>query len=131
MISKAFKIGEDCTDSSELVPRLDRWLASQLLKAMKGVPELQFRVQGYIEKCTREGQAPRGRVILSMISRHFDLDRTRGSLLTSQSIFQVELSGYSTANLREFSSRVMYVLNSIPQEDWPSRRMLGEWLFHR
>ena len=47
-ISKAFKIGEDCTDSSELVPRLDRWLASQLLKAMKGVPELQFRVQGYI-----------------------------------------------------------------------------------
>ena len=130
-ISKAFKIGEDCTDSSELVPRLDRWLASQLLKAMKGVPELQFRVQGYIEKCTREGQAPRGRVILSMISRHFDLDRTRGSLLTSQSIFQVELSGYSTANLREFSSRVMYVLNSIPQEDWPSRRMLGEWLFHR
>ena len=130
-ISKAFKIGEDCADSSELVPRLDRWLASQLLKAMKGVPELQFRVQGYIEKCTREGQAPRGRVILSMISRHFDLDRTRGSLLTSQSIFQVELSGYSTANLREFSSRVMYVLNSIPQEDWPSRRMLGEWLFHR
>ena len=130
-ISKAFTIGEDCTDSSELVPRLDRWLASQLLKAMKGVPELQFRVQGYIEKCTREGQAPRGRVILSMISRHFDLDRTRGSLLTSQSIFQVELSGYSTANLREFSSRVMYVLNSIPQEDWPSRRMLGEWLFHR
>ena len=130
-ISKAFKIGEDCTDSSELVPRLDRWLASQLLKAMKGVPELQFRVQGFIEKCTREGQAPRGRVILSMISRHFDLDRTRGSLLTSHSIFQVELSGYSTANLREFSSRVMYVLNSIPQEDWPSRRMLGEWLFHR
>ena len=130
-ISKAFKIGEDCTDSSELVPRLDRWLASQLLKAMKGVPELQFRVQGYIEKCTREGQAPRGRVILSMISRHFDLDRTPGSLLTSQSIFQVELSGYSTANLREFSSRVMYVLNSIPQEDWPSRGMLGEWLFHR
>ena len=130
-VSKAFKIGEDCTGSSELVPRLDRWLASQLLKAMKGVPELQFRVQGYIEKCTREGQAPRGRVILSMISRHFDLDRTRGSLLTSQSIFQVELSGYSTANVREFSSRVMYVLNSIPQEDWPSRRMLGEWLFHR
>ena len=84
---------------------------------MKGVPELQFRVQGYIEKCTREGQAPRGRVILSMISRHFDLDRTRGSLLTSQSIFQVELSGYSTANLREFSSRVMYVLNSIIEED--------------
>ena len=129
-IGKAFKIGEDLTDSSELVPRLDRWLASQLLKAMKGVPDLQFRVQGYIEGCTRESNAPRRRAILSMVSRHFDLDRTRGSLLTSQSIFQVELTGYSTANLREFASHIMYVSNSIPQEDWPSRRMLGEWLFH-
>ncbi len=53
-IGKPFKIGEDCTDTSELVPRLDRWLASQLLKSMKGVPELQFRIQGYIESCTRE-----------------------------------------------------------------------------
>ncbi len=55
----------------------------------------------------------------------------KGSLLTSQSVFQIELTGYSTANLREFASRTMYVLNSIPQEDWPGRRMLGEWLFHR
>ena len=46
-------------------------------------------------------------------------------------MFQFELTGYSTANLREFASRTMYVLNSIPQEDWPSPRMLGEWLFHR
>ena len=39
---------ELCAGSSEKVPRLDRWLASQLIKGLKGVPDLQFKVQGYI-----------------------------------------------------------------------------------
>lgn len=49
-IGKAFKVGESdaCSKSSELVPR------PELLKSMKGVPELQFRIQGYIEGCTRD-----------------------------------------------------------------------------
>ncbi|CAL1146875.1 unnamed protein product [Cladocopium goreaui] len=63
--------------------------------------------------------------------RHFDIDRTRGSLLTSQSIFQIGLDGYSAKHLQEFSGRVLRTLNSVPQGDWPSQRMMGEWLFHR
>ena len=103
-ISHAFKINsaEYCSNSSELVPRLDRWLASELIKGLKGVPDLQFKVQGYIERCTRNGTAPRGRAVLQMASRHFDLDRVRGSLITSQSIFQVELNGYSISDLQDF-----------------------------
>ena len=127
-ISHAFKVdsAEFCSRSSERVPRLDRWLASELLKGLKGVPDLQFKVQGYVERCTRNGTAPRGRAVLQMASRHFDLDRVRGSLITSQSIFQVELNGYSTSDLQDFSSQVMKVLNSIPYEQWPDQRMLGE-----
>lgn len=49
-------------------------------------------------------------------SRHFDLDRVRGSLIASQSIFQVELNGFSVSDLQDFSSQVMKVLNSIPHE---------------
>ena len=66
-----------------------------------------------------------------MISRHFDLDRVRGSLITSQSIFQVELNGYSVSGLQDFSAQVMKVLNSIPHEQWPNQQMLGEFLFHK
>ena len=33
----------------------------------KGLPELQFKVQGYIESCARSGSAPRGRAVLNMI----------------------------------------------------------------
>ena len=95
------------------------------------MPELQFKVQGYIEGCTRHATAPRGRAILYMISRHFDLDRHRGALLTSQSVFEIELSGYSVKDLQDFSSLVMTTLNAIPSQDWPSKRMLGEFLFHK
>ena len=130
-ISRAFKVNttEFCAGSSGLVSRLDRWLASQLIKGLKGVPDLQFKVRGYVKPCTREGTAPRGRAVLQMISRHFDLDRVRGSLITSQSI--VELHGYPTSNLQEFSAQVMKVFNSIPHEEWPNKRMLGEFLFHK
>ena len=66
-----------------------------------------------------------------MISRRFDLDRVRGPLITSQSIFLVEPNGYPVADLQEFSSSLMKVLNQIPSEQWPNQRMLGEFLFHK
>jgi hypothetical protein len=62
------------------VPRLDRWLASELIKGLKGVPELQFKVQGFIESCTRQSQAPQDRAVIQMISRHFDLNRVLADL---------------------------------------------------
>ena len=98
-IAIAFRVdsAEECSNSSGLVPRLDRWLAAELIKGLKGVPELQFKIQGFSESCTRQSQAPRGRVVIHMISRHFDLDRVRGSLITSQSVFLVKLNGYSVA----------------------------------
>ena len=132
-ISHAFKVStaEFCAGSSEHDPRLDRWLASELISGLKGVPDLQFKVQGYVERCTREGTAPRGRAVLQMISRHIDLDRVRGSLITSQSIFQVELHGCPTSDLQEFSAQVMKVFNSIPHDQWPNQRMPGEFLFHK
>ena len=132
-IAVAFRVdsAEECSNSSGLVPRLDRWLASELIKGLKGVPQLQFKVQGYIESCTRQSQAPRGRAVIHMISRHFDLDRVLGPLIASQSVFLVELNGYSVADLQEFSSNLMTVLNQIPSEQWPNQRMLGEFLFHK
>ena len=131
--SVAFKVDsvDECMQSAGLVPRLDRWLAAELIKGLKQVPELQFKVQGYVENCTRKGSAPRGRAIAHMISRHFDLDCFRGSLITSQSVFAIELHGYSISDLQDFSSQVMKVLNQIPQDEWPSQRMLGEFLFSK
>eukprot|EP00438_Fugacium_kawagutii_P031308 Skav215332 [mRNA] locus=scaffold1391:90581:93539:- [translate_table: standard] len=132
-LSTAFSVsqGPDCQHSSGWVPRLDRWLAGELMKGCKALPELEFKIMGYVEGCTRSGVPPRGRYLLHLISRHFDLDRTRGSMLTSQSLFQLELHGYQIKDLQEFSSLILRTLNSIPQSEWPNRRMMGEWLFHK
>ena len=131
--AQSFQIGCEAVaqESSGPFPRLDRRLAAELIKGLKQLPELQFKVQGYIEGCARDATAPRGRAILHMISRHFDLDRHRGALLTSQSVFQIEFSGYTIKDLQEFSGQIMKTLNAIPSQDWPSKRMLGEFLFHK
>ena len=121
----------ECLESSGSFPRLDRWLAGELIKSIKGLPELPFTVQAYVEGCTRKVEAPRGKAILNMISRHFDLDRNRGALLAAQSVFQSDLQGCSIKELQDFSSLTMRTFRSIPAEDWPSQRMLGEWLFHQ
>ena len=131
-LSKAYEVNSDeaIKHDSGCVPRLDRWLAAEISKGCENVPELQCKM-GYTEGCARIGNPPRGRYLLHIVSRHFDIDRTRGSLLTSQSIFQIGLDGYSAKHLQEFSGRVLRTLNSVPQEDWPSQRVMGEWLFHR
>ena len=89
--SKAYEVNFDevIKHDSGCVPRLDRWLAAGISEGCENVPELQFKIMGYIEGCTRIGNPSRGRYLLYIVSRHFDIDRTRGSLLTSQSIFQI------------------------------------------
>lgn len=71
-LSVAFQVGggKFVGNSSALFPRLDRWLAGALIKSLKSLPELYFKVQGYVEGCTRKAEAPRGRLFLNMISRH-------------------------------------------------------------
>ena len=70
-LSVAFQVGGEkfVGNSSALFPRLDRWLAGELIKSLKSLPELYFKVRGYVEGCTRKAEAPRGRLFLNMISR--------------------------------------------------------------
>ena len=54
-------------ESSGQFPRLDRWLAADLIKGLNQLLALQFKVLGSIEGCTRHATAPRVRAILHMI----------------------------------------------------------------
>ena len=69
--------------------------------------------------------------MLALVARFFDLDRQRGSLLAASSVFQLELEGFSGAQLESFRQRVMFTLNAVPLADRPSERLLGEWLYHK
>ena len=68
--------------------------------------------------------------MLALLTRFFDLDRVRGSVLTA-SLFQVQISGNSMKGLKDFVQRVKIVLSQILIEQRPDDRLTGEWLFHR
>ena len=123
----------DELEQSGQVLRLDSWLASELSspKTLKQCPDLEQDVQAYIELCTRACVAPKGRRILAIVSRYFDLDRMRGSVVTASTSFQIELRGNSIKDLRDFTQRIRLVLGAVPVAQRPDTRLMGEWLFHR
>ena len=137
-ISAAFNAGSDPDLLDELeqsgqVPRLGSWLASELSspKTLKQCPDLEQDVQAYIELCTRACVAPKGRRILAIVSRYFDLDSMRGSVITPSTLFQIELHGNSIKDRRDFTQRTRLVLGAVPVAQRPDTRLMGEWLFHR
>ena len=112
---------------------MDSWLASELSspKTLKQCPDLEQDVQAYIELCARSFVAPKGRRIIAIVSRYFDLDRMRGSGITASTLFQIELHGNSVQDLRDFTQRIRLVLGAVPVAQRPDARLTGEWLFHR
>ena len=59
--------------------------------------------------------------MLSIIARHYDLDRVRGSVLTTSTLVEA----CSIKDLRDFVNRIRLVLSAIPFGQRPA------WLFHR
>lgn len=80
---------------------------------------------------TRQGVAPRGRAIVKMVLKHFDLDRGRRSLIASQSVFMLDLNGYSTADLRNFPAYLTKIRQQVPTAQWPNQRFLRWFPQHK
>ena len=120
-------------ETSDGFPRFDRWLASELTstRSLRVVPSIAVKVNGYIERCTRDGKAPRGRFILATIAKHFDLDRARGSMLTASALLSLEPAGLGVAQVQDFASKVTQTMSAVPSDELPSDRLLGEWLFSK
>ena len=117
-------------EDSGLLPRLDAFMASEMTsnRVLKQVPDLEQEITSYVELCQR-GTSPKGRYMLALLSRFFDLDRVRGSVLTASTLFQVEISRNSMKDLKDFVQRVRIVLSQIPIGQRPDDRLTGEWLF--
>ena len=113
------------------MPRLDAYLASQLMEPKHLRGELGLQFQAYTEREQLRGRAPLGRVLLNMVARRFFLDLSRGANLTQQSLLELDISAYTYEGLRTFVDRVEYVLNSIPPELQPSELTRYTWLYSR
>ena len=113
------------------MPRLDAYLASQLMEPKHLRGELGLQFQAYTEKEQLRGRAPLGRVLLNMVARRFFLDLSRGANLTQQSLLELDISAYTYEGLRTFVDRIEFVLNSIPPDLQPSELTRYTWLYSR
>ena len=100
-------------------------------KTLNSAGDLALEMQAYVEECSLEGAPPRGRYMLNMVSRSFDMDRRRGSMLTEMQILSIDLPGYSIPNLHAFRAKVLFAIGAVPVIDRPSEQLLGQWLFQR
>ena len=113
------------------LPRLDAYLAAVLTepKHLKGNLGVQF--QAYVEQCQQIRISPKGRFMLQLIARRFQLDLNRGANLTQQSLLELTLDSYTAEALAKFIERIELVLNSIPLSHQPSEMTKFTWLFSR
>ena len=74
---------------------------------------------------------PSGRALLSILSRRYRVDKVRGPLVTLQSLFDLQPENYSYQSLVSFKQRVEYVLNGLPERQWPDSETMFSWVYSR
>ena len=102
------------------LPRLEAYIAAVLAepKHLKGDLGVQFQANS--EQCQQQRVSPKGRFMLQMIAKRFQLALNRGANLTQQSFLEMTLDSYTQESLSKFIERIELVLNSIPPSHQPS-----------
>ena len=119
------------TDSQGF-PRLDRMLCSWLSKpdCLRGY--FGPRIQAYLEESMNSGRGLRGRHILNMVVREFDLDAALGGIISSIELFQLPSpENDNISSLIHFRDKIQYILGQLPISEKPSEDILSKWLFER
>ena len=134
--NKSFKLGikEKDLEDHECCPHLDSLIASDILdrRHYSNRPEMSdlfLELQAYSEERQRLEKPPCGRWMLHLYHRRFYFDRARGTMLTEQHIYQLDLEGFTHAHIQSFYQRVNYARQALPIEAQPDDFKLGHWLF--
>ena len=114
---------------SEGFPRFDRILCSWLTKDLRG--HFGARIQSYVEECIATNTALRGRPLLNMVVREFDLDAALGGVVSSVELFQLAAPESDLASLVHFRDKVRYILGQLPIQDRPQENLMSKWLYER
>ena len=118
--------------NSQGFPRLDRMLCSWLSKpdCLKGY--FGPRIQAYLEETMLSGIGLRGRYILNMVIREFDLDSALGGIISSVELFQLPSpDNDNISSLIHFRDKIQFILGQLPISEKPSEDILSKWLFER
>merc|ERR1712039_1056190 len=85
----------------------------------------------YVEHCHHQGMAPRGRVLIALVSLRFRLDASRGNVLNQIHLMNIPLTSYKLSDVKLFVERIRMSLANIPVNEIQDRKLMQQWLFER
>ena len=115
------------------LPRLEAYIAAVLAepKHLKGAKRWTWAFSFNCEQCQQQRVPPKGRFMLQMIAKRFQLDLNRGANLTQQAFLELTVDSYTQEGPSKFIERIELLLNSIPPSHQPSEMTKFTWLFSR
>jgi len=119
--NRSFKVGVKEKDfhDREGRPHLESLIASDMLdrRHYTGRPEMSdlfLELQAYSEKCQNMQVPPSGRWMVHLAHRRHYFDQARGTMLTEQHIYMLQLEGYTHPQIQSFYQKVNYARQSLP-----------------
>lgn len=116
---------------SDGFPRFDCILCSWFSRdsCLKGY--FGTRIQAHLEEMMANSISLRGRPLLNMIVREYDLDSALGSVVSAVELFQMPSPESDLSSLVSFRDKIQYVLGQLPVAERPSDQIMSKWLFEK
>ncbi len=92
-------------------------------------PELGDKLQRYSEECLRKNVPVSGQYCLGIVCRYFDVEESRGAVLSEVQLLSLTLAGHGIDHLEDFRTRYRFISQQMDSKDMPSERTMSRWLF--
>eukprot|EP00435_Cladocopium_sp_Y103_P068674 s1190_g32.t1 len=110
-------------------PRLDRVLASVLCRQDTLRTAFGLRIQSYVEACEGSGHQIRGRYILNLVAREYDVSAASGAITSSLELFQLPIPQDSAAALKQWRDKAVYILSQLQPHQRPNEELMSQWIY--
>ena len=111
---------------SDGFPRFDRVLCSCFTRdsCLKG--HFGIRIQAHLEMMSN-GISLRGRPLLNLVIREFDLDSALGSVVSSVELFQLQAPESDLQSLVAFRDKVQFIMGQLPINERSGDNLLAKF----
>lgn len=131
LVARAPDECKELADFSGDFPRFDKIITAASCKPEHLRSHFGVRFQSFLEACESAGSQARGRFMLNMVAKEFDIDRNSGAITTALELYNLPPPQENIASLKQWRDNVRYIMNQISAADQPEPRLLAKWLYDR
>ena len=121
-LGDAWSVCQALHNNSQGLPQLDRFLG-HIMMSDPNIANKSFglSMSSYVEHCHHQAMAPRGRVLVALVSLRYRLDASRGNVLNQLHLMNIPLTSYKLSDIKQFVERVRMSLANIPVNEIQDR----------